>query len=90
VAIWLQLMLHETSGDLDVAVRAYHVGSADARGGAGDAYLAAVRDKRRRFIRNEESTPSWDFLFDNLLRPGAPSRLPADGPWPEVTLPPQA
>lgn len=63
VAVWFQLMLEETSGDLDAAVRAYHRGSTAARLGEGEEYLANVKDKRRRFMRNEGSTPAWEFLF---------------------------
>lgn len=63
VAVWFEQMLQEANGDLDLAVRAYHRGRLLARRGEGTAYLANVNRLRRRFIRNEESTPAWDFLF---------------------------
>jgi hypothetical protein len=63
VAIWFGLMLDENGGDLDAAVRAYHRGTPLAKSGEGDAYAANVHSKRRQFIRNEGSSPTWHFLF---------------------------
>jgi hypothetical protein len=63
VALWFGLMLEENNGDLDAAVRAYHRGTPLARAGAGDAYAANVDTKRRQFMRNDGSSPTWHFLF---------------------------
>jgi hypothetical protein len=74
VAIWSDLMLGETGGDIDAAVRAYHRVSPLAILGKGNAYLANVIRKRRRFRRSEDSTPAWDFL---LVRPTREERARA-------------
>jgi hypothetical protein len=67
VAVWFDLMLQEAGGQLDMAVRAYHRGWPRASRGEGQAYLANVRRLRRRYIRNEDSSPAWDFLFVRSL-----------------------
>lgn len=69
VAVWFELMLHETNGDLDAAVRAHHAGSAAARLGEAEDYLANVTRKRRRFMRHEDSTPTWRSLAAQLSSP---------------------
>lgn len=63
VAIWFNLMLREANGQLDLAVRAYHRGCPQAHRGEGMAYLENVTRLRRRYIRNEDSSPAWDFLY---------------------------
>jgi hypothetical protein len=73
VAIWFDLMLHEADGDLDAAVRAYHKGTPLARLGQGEDYLAHVKRRRHRYIRNEDSTPTWRFLFERA-NPPAPKQ----------------
>jgi len=64
VAVWFELMLQDANGDLDLAIRSYHRGWPLADRGAGKTYLANVKRLRRKYIRNEDSSPAWHFLFD--------------------------
>lgn len=68
-AIWMSRLLERTRGDLDVAIRAYHRGLSRAFDERGDRYLAAVGDRRSRFILNQAAPAAWDYLWTVHGRP---------------------
>ena len=63
VALWMMLMLEESNGDLNMAVRAYNRGSGDAGDRLGSEYLATVQRRLTRYIRNVDAPASWDYIW---------------------------
>jgi hypothetical protein len=78
-AAWLDIMITEAGGDLDVAIRAYRKGIDAARRGEAADYAQSVLRKRSRYIRNSGAPPTWSDLFRRLRRSsvgGAPDFEP--------------
>jgi len=65
-AVWLDFMIDEAGGDLDLAVRAYRKGIAAARRGEAEDYALNLKRKRERYVRNQGAPPTWDFLWRRL------------------------
>jgi hypothetical protein len=63
VALWMNLMIEESNGDLERAVRAYNRGIADAHDRFGAVYFATVQQRLSRYIRNVDAPPSWDYVW---------------------------
>jgi hypothetical protein len=64
VAVWMRLLLEETEGDLDFAVRAYHRGIPNAFDARGDDYLETVQLRMHRFIGHNGSSRAWNDLWE--------------------------
>jgi hypothetical protein len=65
VAIWIDLLLEDVGGDLEMAIRAYHRGVPRAlvREEVAESYLQTVLRRRNRYIRNQGVSPSWSYLW---------------------------
>ncbi len=63
VALWMNMMLEESDGDLERAVRAYNRGIADAHDSLGATYFATVQQRLSRYIWNVDAPPSWDYVW---------------------------
>ncbi len=64
LAFWFQVMLEESGGDMDLAIRAYNVGIGRAATGAGEDYLATVHRRLGRYLLTDRPrSPSWRLLL---------------------------
>lgn len=77
-AAWLDLMIDEARGDLDLAVRAYRKGIGAARRGEAADYAENVVRKKDRFVRNRGAPPAWDALSRRLRQVPASRGAAAD------------
>jgi hypothetical protein len=59
LAFWFEVMLHEATGDIGLAVRAWNWGISRAAAGAGGDYLARVERRRTRYFEGPSQSPTW-------------------------------
>jgi hypothetical protein len=64
--VWFHRELRRADGDIELAIRAYHRGQAQALDRKGDVYLAGVLDKRARYILNVDAPASWQYLVQEV------------------------
>jgi hypothetical protein len=83
---WFSLLLEEAARDVDVATRAYNLGTKAARAGAGSGYLDEVRRRERDYVRGRGSSPSWRWLRERSPSP-CPAPADARGPAASGALP---
>lgn len=76
LVLWFGVMLNETRGDLDTAIRAYNRGAPQARAGAGDDYLQLVVDRRRRYLRDETGSATWAFVRERMRNLATEAAVP--------------
>ena len=76
IALWVDLLLDEVHGDVDLMVAAYHRGSAYARDRRGQEYLAGVKRRLERFVRNDRAPDAWADLWQRDAQVSAQAR-----PW---------
>lgn len=62
-ALWFRFLLDEAGGSLDLAIRAYHRGIAEAQDQRGTIYLRLVKRRQHRFIENRDGPPAWDYFW---------------------------
>ena len=75
LVFWFSLLLNEARGDLDMATRAYNVGSEAARAGGGKPYLQAVMRREANYLRGGAVRPTWTWLRKNAP-PAPPEAVP--------------
>jgi hypothetical protein len=63
LAIWFRMVLDEAGGDIDLAIRAYHRGIADAQDARGRVYFETVKRRQHRFIENRDAPAAWDYFW---------------------------
>jgi hypothetical protein len=63
VALWMNLMLEESNGDLERAVRAYNRGITDAQDRWGAEYFTTVQRRLSQYIWNVGAPASWDYVW---------------------------
>jgi hypothetical protein len=63
VALWFGFLLDEASGSVDLAIRAYNRGMANAHDDRGSAHLAVVKQRLHRFIRNGDAPAAWAHVW---------------------------
>jgi hypothetical protein len=63
LALWFRFLLDEADGDLDLAIRAYHRGTAGAADRLATGYLEVVKRRQHRFIENRGAPPAWDYFW---------------------------
>lgn len=76
--VWFERELLLGDGDVELAIRAYHRGQENAMDERGDDYLARVLSLRERYIRTQRTSPTWQFLTEQIRRrtSGPDSLLP--------------